>query len=201
MNDTREIYIDNGIHTYIDIVFGRTYFFELTHELKAIIQNSQIKIDYNSKDSKNYSPAYDCLYYPTVSTTKCGDQFDANDWQKLEEEIEKNLGKQLPTYQIYSTRRLTNELCYFLKNVFQATLHPQELPSNIGFEYFVNQYRFLYNNFPDSDKREDFKKFWIKVLENLKNDQCVARLGFDEKFRPLGNYVIDSLDRLIQRIS
>jgi hypothetical protein len=201
MNDTREIYIDSGIHKYIDIVFGRTYFLELSQELKSVIQSSQIKIDYNTADSKAYSPFYDCLYYPTVSTTKCGDQFDANDWQKLEEEIEKHLGKNLPTYQIYSTRRLNNELCYFLKNVFQATLHPQELSSNIGFEYFLNQYWFLYNNFPDKDKKEDFKHFWVKVLENLKNDQCVTRMSFDGQFRPLGNYVINSLDWLTERIS
>ena len=200
MNETRELYIETGIHKYVDIVYGRTYHNRLSNDLKQLIQTSNIQIDYNNIDSKAYSPVYDCLYYPTVSTTKCCDQFDSSDWEKLELEIEKFEGKMIPTFQIYSTRRLNNELCYFLKVAIQASLHPQELPSNIGFEYFVNHFWFIYNNLPDKEKRDEFKSFWNQLLENLKNDQCVTRLGFDGMFKPLGNYVINSLDWLIQQI-
>ncbi|MFZ4105977.1 hypothetical protein [Flavobacterium sp.] len=152
------------------------------------------------KKSREFSPTYDCLYYPTVSTTKCSDQFDANDWQNLEQEIEKHIGILLPTYEIYSIRRLINEQKYFLKLIFQAILHPQEFPSNIGFEYFLNQYTFLFNNFTEVTHKEDFKNFTLNVLKNLKNDSSVTRLGFDGKFYPLGIFAISSLDWLINKI-
>jgi hypothetical protein len=201
MYQTNNHYIDIGTNKYVDIVFGRTYFLVLTGELKKIIQTGQIKIDYNTSDNKTYSPFCDCLYYPTVSTSKCGDQFDANDWRKLEEELVKYSGKDLPTFQIYSLKRLTNELCYFLKIVFCSKLHPQEMPINFGFEYFVNQYWFIYNNFPELNKKDEYKDFWINVLENLKNDNCVTRMGFDGHFWPLGNYVADSLEWLKKQIN
>jgi hypothetical protein len=200
MENTRELYIDREIHKYVDIVFGRTYFNMLSDNLKDYIQTGKIQVDYNQKDSKEFSPTYDCLYYPTVSTTKCGDVFDANDWQKLEQEIEKHIDTFLPTYELYSVRRLINEQKYFLKLIFQTILHPQEFSSNIGFEYFLNQYTFLYKNFKNETEKEELKNFTIRVIENLKNDPCVNKMGYDGKFYPLGNFATNPLEWLINKI-
>lgn len=200
MNNSKELYIDSGINSYIDIVFARTYFFETNPELKNIILGGKIKIDYNNTIEREYSPFYDCLYYPTVSKVKCANQYDKNDWQKLQQEIESRIDTELPTYEIYYTNRLNNELSYFLKSVFQATLYPQEFPNNIGFEYFINQYHFIYKNFPDKKRNQEYKQLWIKVLENLKNDNTVVKMDFSGNKIPLGNFVVNQLNWLIEKI-
>ena len=49
MENRRELCIDSGIHTYVDVVFGRTYFQTLPTNLKLYIQTISFQVDYNEK--------------------------------------------------------------------------------------------------------------------------------------------------------
>lgn len=195
-----EVRVSQSIQRYIDIVYGRTYFLETDQAFKSIIENDLIQLDYATKKTEEFSPAYDCLYYPTVSDTKCSNQFTQEDWNKFENELTKLKGEELPTFEIYTFKRLTNELCFFLKHTFQNALNPHFGLNDFGPEYFINQYFFIYRNFP-ADKKDVFKRFWVQVLENLKTDGSVLRLSFDGTFQPIGNFAGASIDELISDIN
>lgn len=199
MGNQKEIYMDENIRKYVDLVFGRTYF-QLSTSLKEFIQRGIIQVDYNTRDSNDYFPFYDCLYYPLVSDTKCSQEYDAADWQKLELEIGKYSGINFPTYEVYSIRRLINELGYFLKLIFQAAISPQEFPDKFGFDSFINQYQFLYKHYPNINEKELIRSFFTDVIEGLKNDVSFNKMGFDGKFYPLGTFAVGHLNWLQEKI-
>jgi hypothetical protein len=188
-----ELYIETGIHTLIDIVYGRVYR-QTNPALINCIKNATIKLDLDKADSKQYLPPFDCLYYPTVSPDKCADDFDENDWNKLEDEISKNIGKSLPTYQFYKLQRLTNELRYFLKIALQSSLNPEEGIGTLGFEYFVRHFYFITDNFSQKDLQDEYENFWCLILEQLKTDASVTRLGYDGTFYPLGLFALKQIE-------
>lgn len=200
MNDSQEVHIDHSIHRYVDVVFDKTTFTSQSNELKSCIQSKHFRVDYNSKDRSAFSPYHDCLYYPSVSSSKCSHEFDANDWLKLEAEISNDPNCELPTYEIYRLRRLNFELTYFLKMAFHSIRFPGFLPLTNGFEYFVNQYLFIEEHFPEQRLVQEYKNYWLQVLENLKTDGTVKTLLDDGKFYPIGILFRNQIDWLQSRI-
>lgn len=185
---TRQVYIDSEIHQAVDIVFNKTFIFS-SSKLKTYINTGTIQIDYNKTDNKKFLPFYDCLYYPTVTKSKCADSYDKNDWQKLEKEIEKAFPDQVPTFHYYKVKRLTNELEYFLKIMLQGHFDPMEIDATFGLEYFLKQYKFILDNIADNDLKNEYRDFWCKVLNGLLTEQFVSvKRFFDTEYRPIGQY-------------
>jgi hypothetical protein len=199
MGQGTELYIETGIHNLVDIVYGRVYRY-VNSDLINCIKNSTIKLEANEVDTKQYLPPFDCLYYPTVSPNKCADDFDENDWNKLEAEISKNIGKILPTFQFYKLHRLNNELRYFLKLALHSSLNPQEGIGTLGFDYFVSHCLFVTNNFPQADLLEEYEKFWCSILNQLKTDTSVKRVGYDGNFYPLGRFAVKQIEWIQTKI-
>lgn len=194
-----ELYIETEINTLVDIVYGRVYR-RANNDLIFCIKNTTIELEAGEADSKKYIPPFDCLSYPTVSPNKCSDDFDENDWNKFEAEISKNIGQNLPTFQFYKLQRHTNELCYFLKVALQSSLSPQEGIGTLGFEYFVRHFLFITDNLPQTNLIEEYEKFWCSILEKLKTDTIVTRLGYDGNFYPLGQFALKQIEWLQTKI-
>ncbi len=193
---TRQVYIDSEIHQAVDIIFNKTLVFS-SAELKNYINTGTIQIDYNKTDNKKFLPFYDCLYYPTVSIVKCADNFDNNDWQKLEQEIEKAFPNQVQTYHFYKVRRLTNELAYFLKIMLHGHFSPMEFDAIFGVEHFIKQYKFISDNNADINSKNEYKEFWCKILSGLLTEQSVRIRRFvDTEYRPIGQYAVETINYL-----
>ena len=199
MEQGRELYIETGIHSLVDIVYSKTYR-TLNPDFKRCLQITHIKLDASIADGRQYLPPFDCLYYPTVNPKKCTDDYDGSDWVMFEQELEKYTGKPLPTFQYYKLNRLTNELCYFLKLAIHATLNPQEGIGTWGFDYFIRHYSFISANFPDKQFENDYEDLWCDLLENLKTDRTNMRMGYDGNFYPLGQFILKQIDWLKAKI-
>jgi hypothetical protein len=199
MDKGTELYIETSIHSLVDIVYGRVYR-QISQELKNTIQTSHITVDATTADSKQYLPPFDCLFYPTVSVEKCADDYNESDWIKFEHELEKHLGKPLPTLQYYMLNRLTSELRYFLKLAIHAKLNPHEGIGTLGFEYFVRHYFFILSNFPLEELQNQYENFWCAVLETLKTDKSIMRSGPNGNHYPLGQFAIKEIDWLKSKI-
>lgn len=199
MNGT-EVYIDANIHQLIDVVFARTYR-RTDSSVKDIIRDGNIKLDVEQIDPKQYVPAFDCLYYPTVSESKCADEYDEEDSVKLDKELEKYVGHPIPTYQIYRVTRLNNELKYFLKLALHSKFNPQEGIGSIGYEFFIRLFWFIYSYFPDPKLQNQFRSLWCATLENLKTDSSAKRrLSFEGPELPLGLLAADQIEFLKRKI-
>ena len=199
MEKDSEFYIDPNVHSLVEIVYRKNYY-HISNQLKTIIQNSVIRLDAIIPDSKIYVPAFDYLVYPTVVPNKNADDYNQADWEKWEEELGKSKDNLLPTYQYYKLGRLTNDLLYLLKIAIHGTLNPEENVASIGFSHFVPLHSFICSYFPDTNYEAEYEDFWCRILENIKTDQSITRLGFDNRLYPLGLLVAKQIDWLKARI-
>ena len=190
----REVYIDSTVHQAVDLVYNKTFVFSGV-DIKLFINKATIQIDYDKTNEDQFLPHYDCLYYPSVSTSKCADSYDEKDWDKLGEEIEKAFPNPLQTYHFYKVKRLTGELVYYLKIMLQGHFDPHEVDPSHGTIYFINQYNFILENITDVTKKSEYKTFWINVLVGLLTDQSFrVKRGSDKEFKPIGMYAEEAIN-------